>query len=512
MYMKKILSIFLTVVMFFAAALPIYAQGAPSQKEEVVYGILNMDGSVNSIYVVNIFNAKEITDYGSYTEVHNLITSERLKQTGDQINITTTADKLYYQGTLETKELPWKTAITYKLDGKELPASDLVGKSGALEISISVVKNEKTDSAFYDNFALQITLAMDTKLCKDIKAGSATIADAGSKKQISYTVLPGNGADIKVTADVHNFEMDPITINGIKLALDFNLDTGKFTGQLTQLTDALKGLDNGAGELLSAAAQLSAGMEKYIAGLKAFESGLTAFSGGADKLNSGAVALSSGLSELTKQNSTLVNGALTLQQATFDSVNAQLSSTNLGLPVLTPQNYSAVLSGNANFASIKAQLDGIVQFAEGLKGYTDGVAQLGSGASDLASGTTQLKTSAATLAASANELYNAGVGLNTGIKQLRDGLVAYKDGTKSLRSGTSDLDTEIDGMVDDILSGISGDDGQVHSFVSVKNTDVTAVQFVLKTGGIEAPEVQKPAPQTVGKLTFWQRLLKLFGL
>ena len=200
--MKKILSTILSVVLLFALSVPAFAAAMPSQKEEVVYGMLNPDGGVNNIYVVNIFDGGEVTDYGSYTKVNNMTTSEKLSQRGDQITVNTTAKKLYYQGTLESKELPWNVAIKYILNGKEISAAELAGKTGALKIAISVTKNNKVNSTFYDNYALQLTVQLDTKLCENIKADNATIADAGSKKQINYTVLPGKGADISVTADL----------------------------------------------------------------------------------------------------------------------------------------------------------------------------------------------------------------------------------------------------------------------------------------------------------------------
>lgn len=50
-------------------------------------------------------------------------------------------------------------------------------------------------------------------------ADGATVANVGSNKQLAYTILPNKGADIEITADVKNFEMSGIAINGIKLNL-----------------------------------------------------------------------------------------------------------------------------------------------------------------------------------------------------------------------------------------------------------------------------------------------------
>jgi putative membrane protein len=509
--MKKILSFVLAFVLLFTSGISVSAADTPSRKEEVVYGILKLDGSINNLYLVNIFNGGAITDYGDYSDIRNMTTSQKLSQKGDQITINTTADKFYYQGTLEKKELPWDINIKYFLDDKEISGTELAGKSGKLKITASVKQNNKVNSTFFDNYALQIALSLDNKLCSNIKANNATVAEAGSKKQLTYTVLPGNGIDITVTADVRDFEMEAITINGIKLSLGINFDSAEFTGQISELANAIKGLDEGATVLLNGLTQLSNGMQKYVDGMKAFNEGLGQLSVGADKLNIGAAALTNGLSQLTKQNSSLINGALAIQQATFDSVNAQLTKMGLGLPVLTPENYTTVLSQVPDLAVVKKQLDGAVQFTQGLKSYTDGVTQLGKGASELASGTSEFKSSSSVIATSANELYNAGSELNAAIKNLRDGLASYKDGTNKLRHGTSGMDSKINDKVDEMLDSISGKGDKVISFVSDKNTKVSAVQFVLKTDSINIQEIQKSVASKPVELSLWQKLLKLFS-
>lgn len=510
--MKKIITLVMVLILACVSVNPVSAEDITSPKEEVVYGILNIDGSVNNLYVVNIFNDSSITDYGRYSDIRNMTTSEIISQSGDQIGINTSADKFYYQGTLENKELPWVIAIKYFLDGKDVSETELAGKSGKLEITISVKQNININSSFFNNYALQIALLLDNKLCSNIITDNATVAEAGSNKQLAYTVLPGNGIDISVTADVHNFEMEPITINGIKLSLGITVNTAEFTSQISDLTDAIKGLDDGAAQSLDGINELSSGMQKYIDGMKVFKDGLGEFSSGAGQVNTGASALNDGLSELTKQNDLLLKGALAIQQATFDSVNAQLGAMELGLPDLTSENYSKILSPIPDLVQIKQQLDGVVQFTQGLKGYMDGVEQLGKGASDLSLGTAKLASSSSVIAASANEIYLAGVELNDGIKKLRDGLAAYKDGTNELKDGTSDISSEIDKKIDEMLASISGNGDKVISFVSDKNTNVSAVQFVLKTNSINLAEPEKAAPPEPVKLNFWQKLLKLFGL
>jgi X-X-X-Leu-X-X-Gly heptad repeat protein len=457
--MKKILSIILSAALLFALTVSVSAADtSPSspEKEEVVYGLLDLNGGVDDIYVVNIFDGGEITDYGDYTQISNLTTSEKISQSGDEITISTAADKLYYQGTLASWDLPWAITITYTLDGQEISGEELAGKSGALQISLTVTQNDRVSSTFFENYALQITFGLPTELCDNITAENATVAEAGGEKQLSFTVLPGDGADILITADVHDFEMDAVTINGIKLALDINIDQNAFSEEITQLADAIGELDDGAGDLLDGVQQLASGMAQYLDGLEALKDGLSAFDSGVGELADGASSLSDGLSSLSEQGDALVSGALAIQQSTFDSVNSQLDAMGLGLPVLTPENYSSVLADIPDLAEVKAQLDGVVQFTAGLQSYTSGVSQLGTGASDLADGMAQLQSSTTTAAEASSELYSAGAELNAAITKLRDGLASYKDGTGELRDETSDMDSEIADKIAEMLDSISG--------------------------------------------------------
>ena len=90
--MKKVLSAILAAALLLALSPPAFAgslsaadaapvgtepvissagldANVPTEKDEVVYGILNADGSANSVYVVNDFDpvSGTITDYGDYS-------------------------------------------------------------------------------------------------------------------------------------------------------------------------------------------------------------------------------------------------------------------------------------------------------------------------------------------------------------------------------------------------------------------------------------------------------------
>ncbi len=67
-------------------------------------------------------------------------------------------------------------------------------------------------------------------------------------------------------------------------------------------------------------------------------------------------------------------------------------------------------------------------------------------------------------------------------------------------------------QIDEMINSISGGDKEVRSFVSEQNTNIDSVQFVIKTDPIEKPEVEQEAVVEEEKPSFWQKLLRLFGI
>ena len=186
------------------AALPALAASA---KEEVIYANLDASGAVTGVYAVNSFAVQAgdtVTDHGRYTAVRNMTTTDPLEHSGDTITATMAQDgKLYYEGTMDTATaLPWLVKLTYTLDGAEIAPGELGGKSGALTIRLQVSRNPDCTGDFFDQYALQVTMTLDTDRAQNIVADGATMANVGSNKQLSYILLPGSDSDVTVTADV----------------------------------------------------------------------------------------------------------------------------------------------------------------------------------------------------------------------------------------------------------------------------------------------------------------------
>ena len=299
-----------------------------NEKEEVIYVITDASGEVESVNAVNIFGKGDVTDYGDYSAVKMLNTTDPIQLDGDKVTFTSDKDKVYYQGTLENVQLPWKVKITYTLDGKEITAKDLAGKAGALEIHITAKENTQCKSDFYDSTALQATLTLDTEKCENIEAEGATLANVGSNKQISYTALPGKGLDATVKADVTDFEMDAIAINGVALDLDIDIDDAELMDKVMEIMDAAKELNDGATELKDGTDTLKNGGNNLVSGAASLNTGIASLNSGITSLNTGVGNMQKALNTLNAQSGTLTSGSAQVLTA-LQTIQTQLTGVSV---------------------------------------------------------------------------------------------------------------------------------------------------------------------------------------
>lgn len=627
-YIKKIMVVTMSALMSGSFIIPAFAEETSgSSKEEVIYVMSDASGKITDMEAVNIFAGGNITDYGDYSSVKMLNTTDSITQNGDKITFSSDADKVYYQGTMKEKNLPWNISIRYFLDGKEYSAKDIAGKSGALEIRFSVSKNEACQDSFYEDYALQAAFTLDTEKCENIRATGATAANAGSKKQLTYTILPGRGIDTVIQSDVTDFQMDAVSINGIRLNLNFTVDDEALTEKVDGIISAVGTVNDGAAEVNSGVGQLA----------------------------DASGTLSSGLSAIKDKNSQLTGAAYTAYEglctAATTALNSQLASEGMDTVSLTPSTYSDVLSGllkklnadsvyneayqtalNKVTKQVEAQADTLYRgyiesqadsvyrtylssqadvlytqtatqaVCEQLKqnGYSEQQAnvylQSGEGQALVAQTltdmtdeqkeqiiskaiaqlsdeqkeqilqealdslskeqktqiqqgyiqqmmtceevTAQINAAVATVSDAAKQVSQLKGQLDS-YSVFYQGLVSYTDAVSSAASGaaeiklnmdklyagstqladgtsefadkTSGIDTQINDEVNDMVSSVSRSDAKIVSFVSDKNTDVTSVQFVIKTAAIEKAEAEVTKTAASDSLTFWQKLLRLFG-
>lgn len=342
---KRILSVLLTALIIIGVMpLSAFAASENTPKEEVVYINLNADGSVKEINVVNIFELDEngqIIDYGKYESLRNMTTTDKIGYSGEMVTIDAKAGKLYYEGKLDSNVIPWNIAIRYYMDGKEYKASDIAGKSGNLKITMKITENANCIGDFFEGYGLQASVTLDTKKCSNIHSDGATVANVGSDKQLTYTIMPDKGTDVEITAQTTDFEMSGIAINGIKLNLAIEIDDAPISEMIDESIGAVNDLDEGAGELNDGAKELYDGTTLLKDKVGELYKGVGA-------LNGGAGELSSGLTEITTKNGELLNGAYAafegLCVASERILNAELAKNGLQSVTLNPESYATVLT------------------------------------------------------------------------------------------------------------------------------------------------------------------------
>ena len=463
-----------------------------SKKEEVIYIMTDADGDVKNINAVNIFGKGKVTDYGDYSSVKMLNTTDKIKQNGDKVTFSSDKEKVYYQGTMNDTEIPWNIDITYTLDGKKITPEKLAGKSGALKMHITIDKNENCDSDFYDSSALMASLTLDTDNCENITADGATLANVGSSKQISYTVLPGKGLDAEITADVKDFEMDAVAINAVRMNLNVDIEDDELMDKVTQIMDAAKQLNDGAGTLSDGTDSLTDGGSSLSDGASSLADGINSLDAGLETLKNGVTDMQTALNTLDSQSSILTRGskevltALQTIQSQLANVSVdasqleQLTSSSAAIKqgITSAYNGAAALQSNLSYAGYKSAMK-----ANGLdidqlqSGNASAINTISEQISELNNSIAQLKSMPDY---ATNEVYQQQVAqMQSQISSLTQTVTLLKgnsaalggteqylnsvsQGTGELVSGLSQLNTNYEafdsaiGQLSNTLSGLSG--------------------------------------------------------
>lgn len=288
--------------------------GQSNSKEEVIYASLGTTGEVKQIYTVNILNITgkgQIRDYGSYSSVKNLTSLDEIKNNGDSVTFAAPAGRFYYQGNMADHNLPWNIEITYYLNHTKINPDALAGQNGHLEMRITTKKNTLIDAAFYDNYLLQIAITLDTDKCSNIAADGATLANAGTNKLITYTIMPGKEGNISLSTDVQDFEMEGIQISAIPFSMSFELpDTSGFTDDFLQLSDAIQQLSDGISSVKDGVLELDSGTDRLKNGSSEFMNGFKALDSKSDELVNASAQISGALSGISDMLSNASNGDL----------------------------------------------------------------------------------------------------------------------------------------------------------------------------------------------------------
>ena len=263
-------------------------------KEETVYSKLDNSGSnyktIVSTHIQNTENSDLIEDMSDLLNIKNTNGEETFTQDGSKLIWNANKNDIYYEGQSE-KELPVECKIKYKLDGKEIEAKELAGKSGKVNITLQYTnKEERTVNVNGVNVKMYVPFVVITggiiknDNAKNVTISSGKVVDDGSKTIIAGIAMPGLQEslgvsksdvdipnDIEITMDATNFEMGnmityvtPKIIEKNDLSF-FNKLEGIYgkvqtlESSMNQIQDGATALADGTGELANGTNELKTG-------------------------------------------------------------------------------------------------------------------------------------------------------------------------------------------------------------------------------------------------------------
>lgn len=350
----------------------------PTEKTETVYSVLNSDGSISDTIVSSWLHDEDginnIKETLNLTDVKNIKSNEKPSKDGNTYTWNAKGNDVYYEGTA-TKQLPVSVKIRYELDGQEMSAKDIEGKSGHLKLMISFtnnyseVKNINGKSiVIHPSYLAGGMLNMSTGKFSNVKCESGKIVNDGTNEMLAFANIPGLNEtlksagldkvnnqlgisdDVTVEADVNDFDLGSIMV-GMTNEIDLASELGEI-GSVSELTDGIDQLIEADDQLIDGSKQLYDGttqLKEQAAPLTGSSDQVRQLSAGAIQLNDGVKALQTGLTAYTNGVDTLAAGSQQLY----------------GIPQGVSQIQTGV-SGNLGQGKTNL-LDGATALNEGLK-------------------------------------------------------------------------------------------------------------------------------------------------
>ncbi|MDD3360864.1 MAG: hypothetical protein PHW34_04240 [Hespellia sp.] len=211
-------------------------------------------------------------------------------------------------------EIPVSVKVTYYLDGNEISAANLAGKSGAVKIRFDYQNlQQKTIQAGGEAISVSVpfmmlsAVVMPSDIFSNVKISSGKVMTEEDQNIAVGTAFPGlktslglaefdktKDADIpdyvEITADAQNFELD-FTANIIaSLGMD-EMDTDG----LDDMDDLVESMD----ELADASSALVAGTGTLLSGMQTYQSAIASYTEGAGQLHNGISAINTAVAQFS---------------------------------------------------------------------------------------------------------------------------------------------------------------------------------------------------------------------
>lgn len=310
----------------------VFSPNSTSQKDksETVYAVLDAEGNKEKVVVnewlTNKNGAKEISDTSDLKDIKNTSGNQKFTKDGDKVTWKADGSDIHYQGTTG-KQLPVDVAVSYYLNGEQVSAKDIAGKSGDVEIHFDykVNRSELADgSSVTKPYTMASAVMLDNSHFTNVTVDNGKVVNDGNTSMcigIAFPGLAGNlglGAtgvsipdSVVIKAHTDKFQIDgtyTAAMSGVMSDIDTSA-TGNVESKVSQLESGLDQLVSASDKLMNGTDQLKAGIDQLNAGAGTLNSKTGDLTSGAKQVADGAGQVNAGVSELNSKTDALASGA-----------------------------------------------------------------------------------------------------------------------------------------------------------------------------------------------------------
>lgn len=379
-------------------------------------------------------------------------------------------------------------SMSMDLSGFDL--DDFTGQISELEDAVNQL-NEGTaglkkgldtlcgNNADIRNGSLQLQNGINT-----LSSNSATIVDASSRIQTALATITQQlgGADFSGLSKL-----------------------SALPGGLNKLADALDGIQNGLTSLnanyTAAYAALDQAMQSETGILTDAEwAALQGSISGNDAADAAYRKLQASYQQLQTVKATYQS-----VKPVFDAVSGALAG----------EGENSMVAGlgaiSANIRSISKSMSGIsgTDISGQMNTLKNGLATLSSQYGEFHKGLVEYTEGLNSISQSYGTFHNGISSYLDGTVKIKEGASELSDGMGQFAEGIGDMPSDIENTVNEMITDFAGSDFEAVSFADDQNHNITSVQFVISTKGIEKTEA-KTTEAVVEKQGFWDRLKALF--
>ena len=272
-------------------------------------------------------------------------------------------------------ELPVGVKLSYTLDGREMTADEIAGKSGKATIRFDYTNNQKQtvsidgrDTEIYVPFTVITGAVLDDSVFSNIEVSNGKIINDGTRSIVIGFALPGMQESlalnkdsiqipdsIEITADVKNFSLTTtltmVTNDLFNQAAedidekkaennDGDISLDRLTGGISQLADGSSALYDGTSQLLQKSGMLISGINQLAAG--------------GEQVSGGINTVRQTLQLLCSKNADLQGGAARVFDTLLSTTQKQVQAAGMSCPALTRDNYAQVLGAISSGLSVES--------------------------------------------------------------------------------------------------------------------------------------------------------------